>query len=102
MMDLQEQMLRESRTIAVVGLSPEPDRPSHRVAAYLQAHGYRVIPVNPQVQEVLGEHSYPDLSSVPETIDLVDVFRRSEQVRPIIEEAIRLGVPRIWLQDGIG
>ncbi len=100
-MDLQEKMLRESHTVAVVGLSPKPDRDSHRVAAYLQAQGYRIIPVNPQVQEVLGERSYPDLSAVPENIDLVDVFRRSEQVRPVIEEAIRLGIRRIWLQDGI-
>ena len=100
-MDEREAMLRETATIAVVGLSPNPDRPSYRVAQYLQSHGYRIIPVNPQVPEVLGEPAYPDLGSVPIPVDMVDVFRRSEQVRPVIEDAVRLGIPRIWLQDGV-
>jgi len=94
-------MLREAATIAVVGLSSDPSRPSHRVARYLQSYGYRIIPVNPQESEVLGERAYPDLDSVPELVDMVDVFRRSEHVRPVIEEAVRLGIPRIWLQDGV-
>ena len=73
-MDLVEEQLRNSKTIAVVGLSPNPDRDSHRVSAYMQSQGYRIIPVNPTVDEVLGEKSYPDLASVPEPIDMVDIF----------------------------
>ncbi len=99
--DLIEEQLRNSRTIAVVGLSPNPDRDSHRVSAYLQSQGYRIIPVNPTVDEVLGEKSYPDLPSVPESIDMVDVFRRSDQVMPVVEEAIQVGARYIWMQDGV-
>ena len=80
-MDLQEEQLRNSKTIAVVGLSDNPDRDSHRVSKYMQSQGYRIIPVNPMIEEALGEKSYPDLKSVPENIDMVDVFRRSELVR---------------------
>ncbi|MBI4199628.1 MAG: CoA-binding protein [Chloroflexi bacterium] len=94
-------MLQETKTIAVVGLSPDPGRDSHRVARYLQQAGYRVIPVNPMVPEVLGVRSYPDLASVPERIDLVDVFRRSEGVAPVVEGAIRKGARFIWMQDGV-
>ena len=101
--DLVERQLKESKTIAVVGLSPNPDRDSNRVALYLQQVGYRVIPVNPMVDEVLGEKSYPDLKSIPEDIeiDMVDVFRRSELVPPVVDEAIELGVKFIWMQDGV-
>ena len=99
--DLIEEQLRNSKTIAVVGLSPNPDRDSHRVSAYLQSQGYRIIPVNPTVDEVLGEKSYPDLPSVPESIDMVDVFRRSDQVMPVVEEAIQVGARYIWMQDGV-
>ena len=99
--DLIEEQLRNSNTIAVVGLSPNPDRDSHRVSAYLQSQGYRIIPVNPTVDEVLGEKSYPDLPSVPESIDMVDVFRRSDQVMPVVEEAIQVGARYIWMQDGV-
>ena len=101
--DLVERQLKESKTIAVVGLSPNPDRDSNRVALYLQQAGYRVIPVNPMVDEVLGEKSYPDLKSIPEDIDIdmVDVFRRSELVPPVVDEAIELGVKFIWMQDGV-
>ena len=103
MADLVERQLKESKTIAVVGLSPNPDRDSNRVALYLQRVGYRVIPVNPMVEEVLGEKSYPDLKSIPEDIDIdmVDVFRRSELVEPVVDEAIELGVKFIWMQDGV-
>ena len=101
MADLVERQLKERKTIAVVGLSPNPDRDSHRVALYLQQAGYRVIPVNPMVDEVLGEKSYPDLKSIPEHIDMVDVFRRSELVPPVVDEAIELGVKFIWMQDGV-
>ena len=103
MADLVERQLKESKTIAVVGLSPNPDRDSNRVALYLQRVGYRVIPVNPMVEEVLGEKSYPDLKSIPADIeiDMVDVFRRSELVEPVVDEAIEMGVKFIWMQDGV-
>ena len=96
-----EEQLTKSSTIAVVGLSPNPQRDSHRVAKYLQAQGYRIIPVNPMVEEVLGEKSYPDLSSVPEPVHMVDIFRRSEYVAPVVEEAIQIGAKYIWMQDGV-
>lgn len=89
------------KTIAVVGCSPKPQRPSHYVAAYLKEQGYRIIPVNPGHAEILGEKCYPDLSSIPEPIDVVDVFRRSELVLPVIEEALRVNAKALWLQDGI-
>ncbi len=100
-MELPEHLLTQSSTIAVVGLSPKPDRPSYRVAAYLQSQGYRIIPINPNATEVLGEHSYPDLRSVPDPIDLVDIFRRSEEVPPVVEEAIAVGAKAVWMQDGV-
>ena len=96
-----EEILKDSKTIAVVGISPRPDRDSHVVAKYLQAQGYRVIPVNPTIDEVLGEKSYPDLKSVPEPIDMVDIFRRSELVAPVVDEAIEVGATFIWMQDGV-
>ncbi len=96
-----ERILREARTIAVVGLSPKPYRPSFGVAEYLQQRGYRIIPVNPTVDQVLGEKSYPDLKSVPEKIDVVDIFRRPEDVPPVVEEAIQVGARAIWMQEGI-
>lgn len=100
-MSIEEEILNSSRTIAVVGLSPKPDRPSHRVASYLKANGYKIIPVNPQVGEVLGEISYPDLGSIPEPVDVVDIFRRSEEVPAIVEEAIKIGVKTVWMQEGV-
>ena len=100
-MDLVEEQLRNSKTIAVVGLSDNPERDSHRVSRYMQSQGYRIIPVNPMIQESLGEKSYPNLKSVPEPIDMVDVFRRSELVPPVVEEAIEVGVKYIWMQDGV-
>ncbi|MDD5093302.1 MAG: CoA-binding protein [Dehalococcoidia bacterium] len=95
-MNLEQKILQSSKTIAIVGISPKEDRPSFAVGTYLKEHGYRVIPVNPAVAEVIGEKSYPDLSSVPETIDVVDIFRRSEEVIPIVEEAIRIGARAVW------
>jgi predicted CoA-binding protein len=100
-MDLQEEQLRNSKTIAVVGLSGNPARDSHRVSKYMQSQGYRIIPVNPMIDEALGEKSYPDLKSVPVPIDMVDVFRRSELVPPVVDEAIEVGVKYIWMQDGV-
>ncbi|HZD04497.1 MAG TPA: CoA-binding protein [Longimicrobiales bacterium] len=91
----------ESRTIAVVGLSGKPERDSHRVASYLQRHGYRIIPVNPKEEQVLGERSYDSLSEIPEPVDVVDVFRRAEHTPPIAKEAVDIGAKVLWLQEGI-
>ena len=99
--DLVDEQLRNTRTIAVVGLSNNPERDSHRVSSYMQSQGYRIIPVNPVIEEALGEKSYPDLKSVPEPIDMVDVFRRSDQVMPVVDEAIEVGAKYIWMQDGV-
>ncbi len=90
-----------TKTIAVVGLSPRPDRDSNVVAKYLQDQGFRIIPVNPLAEELLGEKSYPDLLSVPEKVDLVDIFRRSSEVMPVVEEAIKIGAAAVWMQDGV-
>lgn len=96
-----EQVLKQSKTIAIVGLSPNPERPSYGVGLYLQQQGYRVIPVNPNTPEVLGEKSYPSLSAIPEQVDMVDIFRRPEDVPPIVDEAIAKGARVIWMQEGI-
>ena len=98
-MDAEQDSLAHSHTIAVVGLSPAPDRPSHYVSKYLQEHGYRIIPVNPMISEVLGEKSYPDLKSIPEPVDMVDIFRRPELVMPVVEEAIEIGA-RVRMDAG--
>lgn len=95
------ELLSRVKTIAVVGLSDSPMRPSHGVSAYMQSQGYRIIPVNPQITEALGEDSYPSLLEVPEKIDLVDVFRRPEYVDEIVEQAIQLKIPAIWLQEDV-
>jgi len=95
------EILRSARTIAVVGVSSKRYRPSYGVTEYMQRAGYRIIPVNPQESEVLGEKSYPDLDSVPEPIDIVDIFRRSEFVPAIVEAAIRKGAKAIWMQEGV-
>ena len=100
MNDLIGEILAQ-KTIAVVGLSPRPDRPSYQVAEYLKDAGYRIVPVNPAVEEVLGEKSYPDLRSVPGTIDVVDVFRRPSDVMPVVEDAIEAGAGYVWMQEGI-
>ncbi len=99
--DTIEKILKESKTIAVVGLSPNPARPSYGVARYLQAQGYRIIPVNPMVEEVLGEKSYPDLASVSEAVDVVDIFRHAKHVPAIVEAAIAKGARVVWMQEGI-
>jgi predicted CoA-binding protein len=95
------EILRVGRTIAVVGLSAKRYRPSYGVAEYMQRAGYRIIPVNPHETEVLGEKCYPDVESVPEPIDIVDIFRRSEFVPEIVEAAIRKGAKAIWMQEGV-
>ncbi len=95
------QLLHQVRRVAVLGLSPNPARPSFRVARGLQSRGYRIVPVRPLVTEVLGERAYPDLESLPELPDIVDVFRASEHVPAIVESCIKLGIKNLWLQDGV-
>ncbi|MFZ1930212.1 MAG: CoA-binding protein [Candidatus Sulfotelmatobacter sp.] len=94
-------LLKSAKTIAVVGLSNDPMRASHGVSAYMQSHGYRVIPVNPQIESSLGEKAYASLSDVPEKIDIVNIFRRPEFVEEIVEQAIRLKVPALWMQEDV-
>jgi len=94
-------ILKRAKTIAVVGLSDNPLRPSHGVAAYLQTQGYRIIPVNPEIQESLGEKAYPSLLDVREKIDIVDIFRRPEFVEEVVDQAIQLKVPAVWMQEEI-
>jgi uncharacterized protein len=93
--------LQRAKTIAVVGLSSNLLRPSHGVAAYLQSHGFRILPVNPRIKECLGEKAYASLLEVPEKIDIVNIFRRSEFVEEIVDQAIQLKVPAIWMQEGV-
>jgi hypothetical protein len=95
------ELLKKARTIAVVGLSNNPLRASHGVSAYMQSHGYRIIPVNPNIKGALGEKAYPTLLDVPEKIDIVNVFRRPEFVGEIVEQAIQLKVPAIWMQEQV-
>ena len=99
--EIIRQLLQQVRSVAVVGLSPNESRPSFRVARGLQNLGYRIIPVRPMVTEVLGETAYPDLESLPELPDIVDVFRAADYVPAIVESCIRLGIKRIWLQEGV-
>ena len=99
-----EALLRRSRTVAVLGLSATPGRPSHHVAKALQKFGYRIVPVNPGATEILGERAWPDLESAIQTVgsvDVVDVFRRSQHVPAIVEDVIRLKIPALWLQEGV-
>ena len=93
-----DDLFATAKTIAVVGLSSDEERPSHGVAAYLQRQGYRIIPVNPYEREVLGEKAYPNLQSVPDPVDIVNIFRRPSEVLPHVLEAINVGAPAIWLQ----
>ena len=99
------ELLKRAKTIAVVGLSDNPLRPSHGVSAYMQSHGYRIIPVNPQIQESLGEKAYPSLLDIPQKgpdkIDIVNIFRRPEYVEAIVDQAIQLKIPAVWMQEEI-
>jgi hypothetical protein len=95
------ELLQRSKTIAVVGLSDSPMRPSYGVSAYMQAQGYKIIPVNPQITEALGEKSYRSLLDVPEKIDIVNIFRRPEFVDEIVDQAIQLKVPAVWMQEEV-
>jgi uncharacterized protein len=96
-----KEILQSTKTIASVGLSSNPNKESYRIASYLKAQGYRVIPVNPTASEIMGETSYPDLPSVPEKIDLVQIFRKPEDVPPVVDDAIKVGANVVWMQEGI-
>jgi predicted CoA-binding protein len=99
--DFVTELLKKAKTIAVVGLSDDPMRPSHGVSAYMQSQGYRIIPVNPQIESCLGEKAYASLPEVPEKIDIVNIFRRPEFVEEVVDQAIQLGVPAIWMQEDV-
>lgn len=99
--DTMHHIMESSKTVAVVGASPRKSRAGHYVPAYMQRHGYRIVPVNPHHDELLGEKCYPHLSVVPDPIDLVLVFRRPEYTPPIVEDAIEIGAKAVWLQLGI-
>jgi predicted CoA-binding protein len=94
-------LLQRSKTIAVVGLSDNPMRPSHGVSDYMQSHGYRIIPVNPRIQSCLGEKAYASLLGIPDKIDIVNIFRRPEFVEEVVEQAIQLKVPAVWMQEDV-
>lgn len=98
--DLKD-ILLTAKTIAIVGLSDKPDRDSYRVAEYLQRHGYRIIPVNPVIESVLGEKSYASVTDIPHPVDVVDIFRKPDAVGPIVEEAIAAGAKVVWMQLGV-
>jgi len=98
---LVTELLKKARTIAVVGLSGNPMRPSHGVTAYMQSHGYRIIPVNPHIESCLGEKAYSSLLEVPEKIDIVNIFRQPEFVEEIVDQAIHLKVPAVWMQEDV-
>jgi len=95
------ELLRTSRTIAVVGLSNSRIRPAYGVSEYMQSVGYRIIPVNPKVESALGEKAYKQLEDIPEKVDIVNIFRRSEFVGPIVDSAIRIGAKAVWMQEGV-
>lgn len=96
-----DEILRDSHVVAVVGLSANKDRPSYSVAVYLKEHGYRIIPVNPKEHSILGERCYPSLMSFDEKVDIVDIFRRSEDVAGVVDEAIQMGAKVVWMQEGV-
>lgn len=100
-MGVERDILNIGKTVAVVGLSPDASRPSFRVANYLKQQGYTIIPVNPSVEEIMGEKCYPDLLSIKNKPDIVDIFRRSDAIEPIVEEAIKIGAKAVWMQEGV-
>jgi len=100
-MGIEKDILNIGKTVAVVGLSPDASRPSFRVANYLKQQGYTIIPVNPSVEEIMGEKCYPDLLSIENKPDIVDIFRRSDAVGTIVEEAIKIGAKAVWMQEGV-
>ena len=100
-MNQEEQILDTCRIVAVVGLSPDAERPSFRVASYLKDQGYRIIPVNPRLSQILGETCYPELTSIREAVDVVDIFRRAEETPAIVDQAIAIGAKAVWMQEGV-
>lgn len=100
-MSIEEEILNSSRVIAVVGLSPRTERASYQVASYLKEQGYRIIPVNPRAKKILGRVCYSGLSFIPEAVDAVAIFRCSEEVPSIVEEAIKVGAKAVWMQEGV-
>jgi uncharacterized protein len=100
-MGKEAEILKNSKTVAIVGLSGNPERPSNVVGKYLKENGYKIIPVNPGEKTILGETSYPDLASIPVKVDVVDIFRKSEDVPPLVKEAVRIGAKAVWMQEGI-
>lgn len=100
-MSVETEILKTCKTVAVVGLSSDPERPSNRVASFLKENGYKIIPVNPKEQTVIGVKCYPDLAAIQEKVDVVDIFRRSEDVLPIIEDSIKIGAKAVWMQEGV-
>ena len=98
---VEREILNKYRSIAVVGASANPERPSYQIASYLMEQGYKVYPVNPNAKEILGSPSYPSLSSIPDAVEVVDIFRRSEDVVPIVDEAIKIGAKAVWMQEGV-
>jgi len=96
-----KEILENNKVIAVVGISNDPEKPSYFVSEYMQQHGYRIIPVNPRYEEILGEKCYPALKSIPEKIDIVDIFRKPSAVPPIVDDAIEIGAKVVWMQSGI-
>ena len=100
-MKLEYEILNKYHAVAIVGASPNPERPSNIVVRYLSEHGYHVIPVNPQAPKVEGMTSYPNLSSIPEQVEVVDIFRSSDEVMPIVDESIKIGAKVVWMQEGV-
>jgi uncharacterized protein len=100
-MAIEEEILKDNKSIAIVGCSPDPGRPSNQVAAYLKEQGYTIIPVNPNEKEILSEKCYPDLSSIPGHVDVVDIFRKSADCLPIAQEAVKVGASVVWMQEGV-
>jgi len=97
----EEDILRNYKTIATVGLSSNPQRPSNIAAGYLKDHGYNIIPVNPNEKQVFGADAYPDLRSIPQQVDVVQIFRKSDDVPPLVEDAIKIGAKAVWMQEGV-
>jgi uncharacterized protein len=101
MMNTEKDILESCRVVAIVGLSSNIEKASHHVGSYLKQQGYKVIPVNPRESKVLGETCYPDLASVPDKVDVVDIFRPSDDVPPVVDDAIKIGAKAVWMQEGI-
>ena len=98
---LIKKILTQYHTVAMVGVSADTERPSNRVARYLDGHGFHIIPVNPTIKELLGKRSYPDLGSIPEKVEIVEIFRKSSEVEPVVDDAIKIGAKVVWMQEGV-